>query len=286
MIYLWYFHIHGRSLLPLDSVYTFAAECRYSMYDTQIFTFSFLSKRTHIIHVLRTSFPCIENVLGLESVLNWYSACLACMRCWSQFPGPHKADMVTHIYNPRTQEAEVGRTGVQGHPWLHRELSRLCPPLRPPHRRLCFRNWRSFFLVILFFSFIYCVCVHTHASSSAQEGQGLLGICPVYPRDQTQDRWLGGRPRYVLSHLTGLFLMSENFAAVGMSYNVLLCFQNSCLTCGAIVTVPPRVFLCLYLCRQILSGGIRGSRGVYFSKTVEACDRIDWTQSLRTVWET
>lgn len=112
------------------------------------------------------------------------------------------------------------------------------------------------------------MCAYACIRQCSGEGQGLLGICPVYPRDQTQDRWLGGRPRYVLSHLTGLFLMSENFAVVGMSYNVLLCFQNSCLTCGAIVTIPHEYFyVCIYVDRfSVVASVVQGE--VYFSRMV------------------
>lgn len=114
--------------------------------------------------------------------------------------------------------------------------------------------------------------MHMYASSSAHgKGKDFWESILCVPGIKLRSDGLEVSPCIswaVLQACSLWVLTAENFSVVGMSYNALLCFQNSCTTCGAIVTVPHEYFyVCISIDRvSVVASVVQGE--VYFSRMV------------------
>jgi len=59
------------------------------------------------------------NVWDIDRLAQCLSSDLKCCVC---SPTLHTVGTVVHTYNPSTWEVKAGKSGAQGHPWLHSEF--------------------------------------------------------------------------------------------------------------------------------------------------------------------
>ena len=63
--------------------------------------------------------------------LDWQKACVRCTEPGIQPPAAPKLGLVTHAYNPSTQEMEAGGSEVQSPPQLHSKFEASLGYMRP-----------------------------------------------------------------------------------------------------------------------------------------------------------